>query len=228
MILGISKVDSLSIGMRIKEIRKAKKLNQVRLSELLSATQAAISRYESDQQYPGGEFLTQMVSVLGINLNWLLTGEGEMFQAIVPMDASFLGGETIRLPIVAEIAAGQPCEVYNVEPIGYLDIPRALLSFPPPYLVFRILGRSMEPHLLGGDIVVCSEDWQGVDTNGKIMAFRSRDGITIKRLVVDYERETTWLMPINQEFHPVPFTEDSADIQMIGILDLTVRRHNVN
>ncbi|MFA7025965.1 MAG: S24 family peptidase [Candidatus Cloacimonadaceae bacterium] len=149
-----------------------------------------------------------------------------MFQAIQPMDASFLGGETIRLPIVAEIAAGLPCEALDAEPIGHLEIPRALLSFPPPYLVFRITGRSMEPHLLGGDIVVCSEDWQGVDTNGKIMAFRSRDGITIKRLVVDYERETTWLMPINQEFHPVPFTEDSAEIQMIGILDLTVRRHN--
>ena len=218
----------MSIGMRIKEIRKAKKLNQVRLSELLSATQAAISRYESDQQYPGGEFLTQMVSVLGINLNWLLTGEGEMFQAMVPMDASFLGGETIRLPIVAEIAAGQPCEALDDEPIGHLEIPRALLSFPPPYLVFRITGRSMEPLLLSGDIVVCSESWEGVERNGKIMAFLTADGITIKRLVEDVKHKVTWLLPLNQDFAPMLYVEGSEEIKMIGMLDLTVRRHNVN
>lgn len=216
------------ISLRIKEIRTCKKLSQVRFAKALGVTSASISYYESGSRRPEFSFLNALSEVYSVNVNWLLTGEGEMFQAIQPMDASFLGGETIRLPIVAEIAAGLPCEALDAEPIGHLEIPRALLSFPPPYLVFRITGRSMEPHLLGGDIVVCSEDWQGVDTNGKIMAFRSRDGITIKRLVVDYERETTWLMPINQEFHPVPFTEDSAEIQMIGILDLTVRRHNVN
>lgn len=149
-----------------------------------------------------------------------------MFQAIQPMDASFLGGETIRLPIVAEIAAGLPCEALDAEPIGHLEIPRALLSFPPPYLVFRITGRSMEPLLLSGDIVVCSENWEGVERNGKIMAFLTADGITIKRLVEDVKHKVTWLMPLNQDFAPMLYVEGSEEITMIGMLDLTVRRHN--
>jgi SOS-response transcriptional repressor LexA len=201
------------------------RLTQVKFAEKIGTTQNVYTRYETGKlEIP--DHLKSTLHDLGINLNWLLTGEGEMFQAIQPMDASFLGGETIRLPIVAEIAAGLPCEALDAEPIGHLEIPRALLSFPPPYLVFRITGRSMEPLLLSGDIVVCSENWEGVERNGKIMAFLTADGITIKRLVEDVKHKVTWLMPLNQDFAPMLYVEGSEEITMIGMLDLTVRRHN--
>ena len=213
------------ISERLLTIRKHMRLTQVKFAEKIGTTQNVYTRYETGKlEIP--DHLKSTLHDLGINLNWLLTGEGEMFQAIQPMDASFLGGETIRLPIVAEIAAGLPCEALDAEPIGHLEIPRALLSFPPPYLVFRITGRSMEPLLLSGDIVVCSENWEGVERNGKIMAFLTADGITIKRLVEDVKHKVTWLMPLNQDFAPMLYVEGSEEITMIGMLDLTVRRHN--
>jgi len=101
-----------------------------------------------------------------------------------------------------------------------------MLGFSPPYLVFRVSGKSMEPHILHGDVVICSEDWTGIETNGKIMAFRTWEGITLKKLVEDHKNRVTWLMPINHEFTPMPYTEDGEDITMIGILDIAIRSFN--
>ncbi len=213
------------ISHRIKEIREVKKLSQVRFAKALGITSASISNYESGKRRPDYSVLNAISTVYHVNSNWLLTGDGPMFQELQPLDASILG-QTIRLPIVAEIAAGEPCEVYVDEPLGFIELPTALLSYPPPYLVFRVLGRSMEPHILSGDIVVCSQDWSEVDTNGKIMAFRNWEGITLKKLMDDPKNRITWLMPINHEFSPTPYSEDGEDITMIGILDISIRKHN--
>lgn len=215
----------MSIGKRIKQIRSEKKISQVELSRLAEATQAAVSRYENDQQYPGGEFLSRLVNAMNVNLNWLLTGTGSMFQELQEVDASFLG-DTISIPIVGEIAAGHPAEIIYEEPYHQLDIPVGLLSFPPPYVVFRVSGDSMAPQVMPGDLVICSEDWRNVDTNGKIMAFRTDDGITLKKLMDDIKHKTTLLIPLNSRYAPVIYVEDDPDIVMIGILDLCIRRYN--
>lgn len=213
------------IGLRIKKLREVKKISQLDLSRKLSVTQSSISRYESCNGDPDSAFLTKLCSTYSVNLNWLLTGEGIMFQEFQALDPAILG-ETIRLPIVAEIAAGSPAEGELYEPWDYVEIPRALLKFPPPYLVFRVAGRSMEPHILQGDIVVCSEDWRGIKTDGKIMAFRTWEGITLKKLVDDRKNRVTWLMPINHEFTPQPYTQDGEALTLIGILDIAIRSFN--
>ncbi|MCB5251508.1 MAG: XRE family transcriptional regulator [Candidatus Cloacimonadaceae bacterium] len=215
----------MSIGKRIKEIRSKRNINQVSLSRLVGATQAAISRYENDQQYPGGEFLQKLSEALSVNLNWLLTGSGSMFQELQEVDASFLG-DTISVPIVGEIAAGEPAEEIYEEPWKVVDLPRGLLSFAPPYMVFRVSGDSMSPFVLPGDLVVCSRDWREVDVCGKIMAFRCEDGITLKKLVEDYKRKVTMLVPLNSHYEPMIYSEGDPDIVMIGILDLCIRRYN--
>ncbi|MDD2601301.1 MAG: XRE family transcriptional regulator [Kiritimatiellae bacterium] len=215
----------MSISLRIKELRLQKKLSQIQFAKHLKVSQASVSQYENGTRSPDSSFYTKVCETYNVNLNWLLTGSGLMFQDIQPINPSILT-KTIRLPIVGEIAAGNPCEIYCDEPLGHIDIPIGFLHFSPPYMVFRVSGRSMEPYILSGDLVICSQDWRDVDTNGKIMAFRTWEGITIKRLVVDYKNKTTWLMPMNHEFTPLPFNKDTEDITMIGILDIAIRSYN--
>lgn len=148
-----------------------------------------------------------------------------MFQELEALDPGILR-QTLRLPIVAEIAAGSPMEGELYEPWDYVEIPRTLLKYAPPYLVFRVAGQSMEPHIMQGDIVVCSEDWRGIKTDGKIMAFRTWEGITLKKLVDDRKNRVTWLMPINHEFTPQPYTQDGEALTLIGILDIAIRSFN--
>lgn len=215
----------MSISKRIKQLRSEKKLSQVQFSKQLEVSQASVSQYENGTRSPDTAFLTKICERYEVNLNWLLTGSGPMFQELIPMDASILS-DTIRLPIVAEIAAGEPCEVVLDEPLGWLDIPKQLLHFPPPYFMFKVKGRSMEPHILNGDIVICSRDWRGQTLNGKIMAFRTPDGITLKRLALDDKHRITWLMPINHEFTPMVYLEDSEELSLIGLLDIAIRGYN--
>lgn len=215
----------MSMSLRIKEIRSNKKLSQVEFARALQVSQSAVSQYEKAARSPDSAFLSKLCSVFGVNLNWLISGTGSMYQDLQEVDASFLG-DTISIPIVGEIAAGYPAEMVYEEPFPRLDIPVGLLSFPPPYVVFRVSGDSMAPQVMPGDLVICSEDWRDVETNGKIMAFRMRDGITLKKLVEDYKHKTTLLVPLNSRYEPVIFVEDDPDIVMIGILDLCIRKYN--
>ena len=210
---------------RLLTIRKDMQLTQVQFAKKLGITQNVYTRYETGKlDLP--EHLKEKLHQIGVNLNWLITGKGPMFQELIPMDASILE-DTIRLPISAEIAAGEPCEVVLDEPLGYLNIPRSLLNLPPPYFMFRVKGRSMEPHILHGDIVICSQTYPAPhELSGKIMAFRTHDGITLKKLFLDDKNRIMWLMPINHEFSPVPYDEDGEEIVMIGLLDIAIRSFN--
>lgn len=215
----------MSTAERVKSLIVKKKLTQKKFAESIGISPARLNNYLAGLSKVPQDIMVAIAHTYHVNLNWLLTGTGEMFQELQPLDPSILT-KTIRLPIVGEIAAGQPCEIYYDEPLGHIDLPISFLHYPPPYMVFRVAGKSMEPYIMSGDIVVCSQDWREVDTNGKIMAFRTWEGITIKRLVVDYKNKTTWLMPMNHEFSPIPFNEDSEDLTMIGILDIAIRSYN--
>jgi len=213
------------IGHRIKKLRNSVKISQVELARRLSVTQSSISRYESCTGEPDAAFFTSLSKEFPeLNVNWLLTGEGPMYQELVSYDLDL--SDTLRLPVVAEIAGGEPLEVYDAEPLGWVEVPRSLLGYKPPYFVFRVRGESMEPLILEGDIVICSRCWEGVNLQGRIMAFRTCDGITLKKLVDDHQRRITWLMPLNNEFTPRPFVEDDADVEIIGILDIAIRSFN--
>lgn len=202
-------------------------LSKKKFAETIGVSQGNVSGWFNQPNVkPGIDALRKISVVHGVNLNWLITGKGPMFQELIPLDAGILE-DTIRLPIVAEIAAGEPCEVVLDEPLGYLDLPKSLLHLSPPYLVFQVKGRSMEPHILNGDLVVCSRVWKGIRLDGKIFAFRTPDGITLKTLKLDTQNKITWLMPINHEFTPVPYYKDSESFAMIGILDISIRRHNI-
>jgi repressor LexA len=214
-----------SMSRRIKEIRFDKNLSQVKFAKALDVTSASISYYEAGKRQPDSAFLSKLCERYQVNLNWLLTGEGEMYQQLYEIDASILD-DVITLPIVAEIAAGEPVEAILDEPRGHIAFPTRLLHFPPPYHVFSVKGKSMEPYIMNKDIVICSQDWRDVDLDGKIMAFRTADGITLKKMVIDVKNKITWLMPINHEFVPKPFDQDSEEIVMIGILDIAIRAYN--
>ncbi|HRY83964.1 MAG TPA: S24 family peptidase [Candidatus Cloacimonadota bacterium] len=134
----------------------------------------------------------------------------------------------IRLPVVGDIAAGFPTEVVPDEPSEFIEVSTTLLTLPPPYFVFRVDGESMLPVIHPGDYVVLSNGIVGFKNNhlnGKICAFRTADGITLKQFVLDPRTRTTWLWPINSSFNPIPFTKDNPDLTLIGVLVLSIRKY---
>ena len=72
-------METEQVAERFKQIRFNLQKSQMELANMLNVDQKRISRTEQGLQDLNGEFLTSMRKVLGLNINWLLFGEGEMF-----------------------------------------------------------------------------------------------------------------------------------------------------
>lgn len=78
----------MSIGNRIKESRKAKRLSQPELSNLCGwESQTRISNYERDFRTPNLQDLERIADALEVNLNWLATGQGKRERADYTLSA---------------------------------------------------------------------------------------------------------------------------------------------
>ena len=64
-----------SIGARIKKQRKIRKITQIQLADAVGTTKAAVSRWETDKNSVAANNLEAVASVLGVDVEWLLTGE---------------------------------------------------------------------------------------------------------------------------------------------------------
>ena len=64
----------MSIGARIKCLRKAKNLNQTELGEMLGLNFGAISAMESDRSMPRTETVLKMCEIFKVSSDYLLFG----------------------------------------------------------------------------------------------------------------------------------------------------------
>jgi len=69
------------VGRRLKRFRKSKNLTQKSVASSIGTSSGHISDLESGKKLPGSETLYSLMRNFGLNINWLLSGEGEMFLA---------------------------------------------------------------------------------------------------------------------------------------------------
>lgn len=66
----------MTLGERIKEIRKDNKLTQKDFADKLSVSRPFISRIEADKEKPSESLMKLMSATFGIELDWLMTETG--------------------------------------------------------------------------------------------------------------------------------------------------------
>lgn len=69
----------MTIGERIKFIRKERKLNQIEFSRSINISQGRLSEIEKDICKPSADTLISMAQIYSVNLNWILLGKGSLF-----------------------------------------------------------------------------------------------------------------------------------------------------
>lgn len=72
----------MSVGSRVRELRKALKLTQPDFAKSLGLTQSAISGYEKELKNVSEPSIIAICREYGVNEKWLRTGEGNMFLEI--------------------------------------------------------------------------------------------------------------------------------------------------
>lgn len=85
---------------RIKEIRKSLKLSQTEMAEKIGIHVQTLSKYERGEQTPSAETIVAIADGLGVNLIWLLNGEGEMLRTPSELSIRIRGiRETFKLSL---------------------------------------------------------------------------------------------------------------------------------
>lgn len=211
----------MDVAKRVKSLIGRQNLTQKKIAESIGISPARLNNYLTGIAKVPQDILVKISEEYNCSLTWLLTGEGEMYNLPTVKDGYLT--KTLHLPILGDIAAGFPAEPIEPDQVEYLDVSTTALSMPPPYYVFTVDGESMLPVIYPGDIVVISGTWKGMELDGRICAFRTADGITLKQYVLDVKQKTTWLFPINSRFHPVAYNKDTPDLTLVGVLTLLVR-----
>lgn len=65
----------------LKKIRKKLGLSVAKLSDRIEIPAMTLTNYERGERTPSAQLFIQLNKKLNINLNWFVSGEGEMFNA---------------------------------------------------------------------------------------------------------------------------------------------------
>ncbi len=122
--------------------------------------------------------------------------------------------ETLTLPVMGEIAAGQPIEAY-ADAAETLEVPRSLEAREDSY-VLRVRGKSMIDALIDdGDFVIVQP--QATARDGDIVvALLEDNGVTLKRYF--REKDRIRLQPANAEMEPIYATEVQIQGKVVGVI----------
>ena len=69
----------MSFGSRLKVVRKKFNLTQKDFATKLKITKASVINYEKGNRFPDSRLLSLIHKTYNIDINWILTGRGEMF-----------------------------------------------------------------------------------------------------------------------------------------------------
>lgn len=154
-----------SVGKLIYDRRTELGITQKEVADFVGVSEATVSRWESghidnmrrDRIAALSKILRlSPLAIMGIDDTDLSTRLPNM----VPIDA-----RTFRVPIVGRVAAGKPI-VADEEIIGYEYIDKKYSKDGHEYFGLRIVGKSMEPTIMNGDIVIVRR--QNYVENGEI------------------------------------------------------------
>lgn len=122
--------------------------------------------------------------------------------------------DTLTLPVMGEIAAGQPIEAY-ADAAETLEVPRSLEAREDSY-VLRVRGKSMIDALIDdGDFVIVQP--QATARDGDIVvALLEDNGVTLKRYF--REKDRIRLQPANAEMDPIYATDVQIQGKVVGVI----------
>ncbi len=173
----------MSVGQRLKEIKKELDLTASDLSEKLGIPARTIGGYEREEAPPNQKFLNAMVEKLHVNVNWLLTGCGDRYLCCSDLNED----DYYNIPVRGEISAslGYGVTVYDEVQTATYSISKKLvddlgLNQHKTEMIFA-QGDSMLPTIEGGDSLLIDRSRRDVH-DGKIYCVRIDGQLYAKRL----------------------------------------------
>ena len=191
------------LGLKIKRYRLQRGMSQDDLADAAGFSgRSSISRIETGTTDISRDKFVLLASALGVNPVELMD-----------VDGSVNINQSVSIPILGSVAAGVPLDMVT-DILGYEEIP-AHLAGSGEFFALRINGRSMEPAICDGDIVIVRSQNTAVDGDIVIAAVGS-ELATCKRF--EHRAGCYMLIPLNSAYTPQIFPDNSEQelIHIIG------------
>lgn len=184
--------------MKLKLIRTQKKYSQQQLANKIGVSRSTVAMWETNSSQPDNDMLKKLSSVLDCSVDQLL------------------GIETIgkyKIPVYGAVAAGIPIEaIENI--VDWEEIDEA--TFKKGVIALRIKGRSMEPRICEGDVVIVQKQTYIDDGQIAIVMVNGNDA-TCKKIKHSHVGMT--LISLNPAYEPIFYSREDVinlPVKIIG------------
>lgn len=194
----------MSIGTRLRNLRKNKKMKQENLAKLLGINRATISMYERNQRTPSPDILKKYAEIFDVSVDYIL-GNNEAKK----------GENYVRINVYGSVPAGVPIEaiedITDTEDLSFKD-------FDPnkQYLGLKVDGDSMYPKYLSGDTVIVEKTPQCENGDDCVVYVNGFDA-TLKTVIFNDDGTIT-LKPANPSYPPRTYGKNDEPITILGVV----------
>jgi SOS-response transcriptional repressor LexA len=203
---------------RIKELRKKQGLTQQKLGELVGASRASISQWESGEHSPSGDYLIALAKAFGVSPHWLSTGKGSpelsnVEPAVIP--------QGFRVPIISYVQAGHWREMCEQASAFDGNVEYVTVSIETGSRAFGlwICGKSMLPFFNEGDLIIVDPD-EAPRPGDYVVAKNGSIEATFKKYrprgIDENGQDVFELVPLNDDFPTLH--SDRQHIEIIGVM----------
>ncbi len=197
----------MSLGEKLKELRKSKNINQSTIANLLNISQQAYAKYEQNITEPDNENLKILANYFNVSVDYLLGVDAVIKSTTSP-------NTKIKIPVVGEIRAGLPTFA-DENIIDYEEVPEEMVK-DGEYFGLKVKGDSMMPRIIEGDVVIVRK--QNTADNGDIcVVLVNGDSATLKK--VKFADNGIMLIPNNQLYETMFYTKKEIQdlpVEIVG------------
>lgn len=159
----------MALGENIKQARMKAQISQDELAKRLGyKSRSTIAKIESGENDLTQKKVAAFAKALNVSIDFLMDGNGNENNS-----------QGVRIPVLGRIVAGIPLEAIE-EIEDYEEIPRKMAA-SGEFFALRIKGRSMEPKLMEGDIVIVRKQ-EDVDSGDTAIVLVNGDEATVKQI----------------------------------------------
>lgn len=219
----------MDIGKRIKELRKRLGLSQREFAEKIGRALNSVQRYENGSRTPDESTIRLISQTFGVSLDWLKTGEGEMFTG-APVKSSIEEG--IKIPYFPDVllSAGEGISPFTEEHFWVEISPELMIkligvAYTKGLTLLPVYGDSMEPTLKSGSVVVVRLwEYEQNLINGAVYAFRVDGDLFVKRVEIDPINQVITFKSDNPKYSSFQIKkEDINRVKIIGRILIDLR-----
>jgi phage repressor protein C with HTH and peptisase S24 domain len=214
---------------RFAEIRSENSQNKQNFADFLEIPSTTVSDIELGKREPSKDVLLKLTSKCGINLHWMLTGEGAKYIKKVASSSknvpvyheSELPEGAFIVPLLdQQLSAGSGSHLPEEdEATALVRVPAYLSRFGNNVAALTVNGDSMYPTLSRGDMVVCDScGWSGEG----IYAVRMSGSGFVKRITKRPGKIV--IISDNPKYPLQEEPEESQDIEIIGRVHCAIKQ----